>query len=300
MQNISRFIKLKVVQLIGLLSIIGVLIQVITDIDKTLSFLNEINPFVKENQDISKNINLDMDINKVNQILGMPNENDGLVFSYFTHGIQIAPDYEFQDKVGGIVVTQLKSGVSYKGYIKGIKLDNTFEEIQSVLGSPIYWGISSELTSTAIWKTENNAVVIVDFTKIKDWKANKITYSKQSSKVSYLAIVNSAIQELKAGRISVFFNELSKMSNNEIKDLKLPIISLESFKNNFLNEDYKVIGSVWNPMGGMNIILGYETDILEFWVYPLDWKQPSIRAIISIKESQKFKQNINFFSSNKK
>ena len=275
--RIKAFIIRNFKSLIAVLILFSALITGISDIDKVVNYFQKINPFSSLNKELS--INIDMNLTDVNLILGKPNETNGMLISYFSHGIQIAPDYEFRNNVGGIVVKQLPSGVMYKGIINGIKLNYTFEEIKEELGEPTYWGISSELSSTAIWTKENsNILTIVDFSKEKQWKANKITYSKQSSIVTYLAILTSAIQELKANRVSVFFEELNKKGNSKLMDADVP---LKEFIAKFLHKDYDIIGIKGNPFGGVHIILGYEDAILVFWVYPLEWEQPSIRAIIN-------------------
>ncbi|MBN3098080.1 hypothetical protein H4F38_09975 [Pectobacterium brasiliense] len=246
------------------------------------SFIMKLNPMSQENS--SPPFKIGMKITDVEKVIGEPQRVNFIAKSYFSHGIEINPDYENPDNVGGITVKTLPSGVMYKGKVDGIRLNTSFEEVKKNKGNPTYWGVESAKSSIAIWY-ENEMLTIVHFTPGKDeiWQSDSITYTKSASIVAYRAILLSVFQELKAGRVSQFAEELAERENTDFfKDNDLGLISLSSFSQQYLHLDYEFVLMKPAIGGGVELYLAFGEKLLYFWIYPLAWEKPTVRAIIDL------------------
>lgn len=257
------------------------------NLSEVLSFVEKYNPLSEENS--NPPIEIGMKITEVEDILGQPQEVGFISKSYFSHGIEINPDYESPEEVGGITVKRLPSGIMYKGKIDDIRLNDSVEEIKEAKGAPTYWGIDSPESSTAIWY-ENDFLTIVHFTANKDeiWTADSIIYTKSASFVAYRAILLSVFQELKAGRVSQFAEELAERGRDkDFNNNDLGMLSLESFSRQYLHQDYEFVLMKPALGGGAEIYLSFGDKLLYFWIYPLGWEKPTVRAIVDLEQYHK-------------
>ncbi|MEF1285946.1 hypothetical protein QTN94_19015 [Vibrio sp. M250220] len=242
-------------------------------------FFNKYNSYSERNK--TPPIKIDMPITEVEALLGQPQEIDFISRSYYSHGIEVNPDYEHQDKVGGITVTRLPSGVMFKGKVDGVSLNSSVDDIKSAKGSPTYWGVDSGGRAVAIWYA-NELLTIVHFEPNKQEisVATSITHTKAASIVAYRSILLSIFQELKAGRVSQFAEEIEARA----KSTTFPegMLTLESFANNYLHQEYQLVAMKPSLMGGAELYVGFGEKLLYFWIYPLGWTQPTLRAIVDM------------------
>lgn len=246
------------------------------------NFIMTHNPLSEENR--NPPLTIGMTIIEAEKNLGKPQEINFIARSYFSHGIEINPDYEHEDEVGGITVRKLPSGVMYRGKIEGIRLNSSFDELKDIKGNPTYWGVESSDSSTAIWY-ENENVTIVHFSPNaeKKWSADSITYTRAASMVSYRAILLSVFQELKAGRVSQFAEELAERENSDFFEKNdIGMLSLRDFSEQYLHQDYEFVLMEPALNGGAEIYLAFGEKLLVFWIYPLGWEQPTLRAILDL------------------
>ncbi|MEZ8311515.1 hypothetical protein AB6D20_019290 [Vibrio splendidus] len=253
------------------------------DSSEVLTFVNSFNPYSEENRSLP--IDIGMKISEAEMELGEPQERSFIGNSYYSHGIELNPDYEFQDKVGGVTVKRLPSGVTYKGKIDDIRLGYTIEEATEVKGSPTYWGVESQERSVAIWNDiETLTIVYFEANKNGIWVADSITYTKAASIVAYRSILLSIFQELKAGRVSIFAEELAERgSAPDFMDNELGMLTLGQFSSQYLHQKYEIVMMKPAIGGGVELYLGFnEEKVLYFWIYPLGWEQPTLRAIVDL------------------
>lgn len=281
--RIKRFFhhKKRIVMLcVGLLA--GV-VAVGNDLSELVKFVEKYNPWSEENS--AAPIRIGMDLTEVEGILGKPQEINFISRSYFSYGIEVNPDYEHREKVGGVTAKRLPSGVMYKGKIDGIRLGESANEVKEIKGEPTYWGIDASDSSTAIWYKKSDVLTIVHFSANENnvWVADSITLTRASSFVAYRAILLSVFQELKAGRVSQFAEELVEMSKKaSFKDNKIGMISLKEFSKKYLYQSYEFVFMKPAIGGGAEIYLGFGDKLLNFWVYPVGWEKPSLRAIVEM------------------
>ena len=281
MNRIGRILKNKLTVFV---LVIGFVVTQIENIEKLQEYIKPFNPFIEENQESP--ITIGMSIEKVETLLGKPHEVSVFYSSYFSHGLKISSDYEDGTLVGGVTASKLKSGRSYKGTLQGIKLGMDINQVNDVLGKPDYWGISSNDLSTALWEN-GDFITIVHYTPDKNekWNASEITHAKPSSIFTYESILNAAIQELKAGRIPKFLDELHKKSKVEYYGGN-GILKLDEFIRDYLHLESELLMIQSGDFGGAYLTYGYQNGkVLRFWIYPLGWKNPEIRTII---DYQKF------------
>ncbi|MBC5853468.1 hypothetical protein [Vibrio metschnikovii] len=248
------------------------------------SFINTYNPFSEQNS--SPPIDIGMPISEVEVLLGQPQEIDFISRSYFSHGIEVNPSYEYQDLVGGITVKKLPSGVMFKGRVDGISLNSSVDDIKNTKGRPTYWGVESDGKAVAIWYA-HDLLTIVNFEPDKNniSVATSITHTESASIVAYRSILLSIFQELKAGRVSQFAKEFEARAKSTV--LPDGMLTLESFANTYLHQKYQLIAMKPALMGGAELYVGFGDTLLYFWIYPLSWKQPTLRAIVDIEKFHK-------------
>ncbi|MGI3001345.1 hypothetical protein [Vibrio alginolyticus] len=250
-----------------------------------VTYLNSFNPYSEENSSLP--IEIGMKISDAELTLGEPQERTFIGNSYFSHGIELNPDYEFQDEVGGVTAKRLPSGIAYKGKIDGIRLGSSIEDINEEKGNPTYWGVDSEQSSVAIWNdTDTLTIVYFKANKHGVWVADSITYTKAASIVAYRSILLSVLQELKAGRVSMFAEELAERGTDpDFENNKLGMLTLNQFSKQYLHQEFEFIMMKPALGGGAELYLGFnEKKVLYFWVYPLGWEQPTIRAIVDLEK----------------
>jgi hypothetical protein len=250
-----------------------------------ITYFNSVNPYSEENRTLP--IKIGMKIADAEKVLGAPQDRNFIGNSYFSHGIELNPDYEFQDQVGGITVKRLPSGVIYKGKVDGIRLGWSIDDIKDNKGNPTYWGVESNQSSVAIWNNiKTLTIVYLKPNKQNIWVADSITYTKEASITAYRSILLSVFQELKAGRISRFAEELAERGKKpEFKKNDLGMLSLEEFSQKYLHQSFEFIMMRPAIGGGVELYLGFNKEkILYFWIYPLGWEQPTIRAIVDLEK----------------
>ena len=273
-------------KLLGIGAILLTILGIVSTVTQGGKDINEIytkfTSFLQEKQVLS--IELGMELNELNATLGEPNEVNIYEFIYLSKGIKIYPNSRMgQESVAGIVAEKLASGEVYKGYINKIKIGMSFKKITNIHGEPDYWDIN--LGKISIWADEFN-FLIVEFDD--NQKSKKITYARREAIAIYPNIVNIAIQELKAGRIPIFLDEMNpnqvKNINSTEENKENEPLSLKSFKKKFLNQNYKVISVEPAKYGGGIVYLYYteKEKMLMFWIYPLS--VPSIRGIMEIQK----------------
>ena len=218
---------------------------------------------------------------QVSQVLGKPDAIGWQIEHYYSEGIEISYDQHF-NTVDGIHVYPLSTGIAFEGTMFGIKLGDSFAKVKEVMGRPSHWGLAYENSSIAVWEIDDKFLV----TEI--WRGNSrktsllptkqlgtvksICYCNRKSYVGYNALVAIAIEQIKRGITPpVFEREDIKMTEAALDD---PIFT----------EEYEMLGVRTAPMGGAEVLVAFlESEVvIAFWVYPLQWLYPVIRAIYKL------------------
>ena len=210
------------------------------------------------------------------KILGEPQNDEGLLETYWSHGLQLYYNRHW-DKVDGILAKRQPSGISFEKEILGVRLGETFAEIKSKLGNPINWGLPDPYTSFAFYKIKGRFLTIAlwrdkpegDFIDFKMGTAYAIGYCQTHSVLACEAIVAVTIEEIRARKKPSY---LEKEPNEYNID----------FTANFFHENYILIPIQFGVIGGYFIGVYFkESDILvHFWLYDLLWSYLVVRAIV--------------------
>ena len=99
-----------------------------------------------------------------------------------------------------------------------------------------------------------------------------IAYCSPKSFVGYNALVAIAIEQIKRGVTPPAFEKEDILTINV--ELDSPIF----------NEEYEMLGARQAPAGGAEVLVVFLESkvVLAFWVYPLQWQFPVIRAIYKL------------------
>lgn len=216
---------------------------------------------------------------EVHKVLGSPTGYSKLGEEYFSLGITVFPKYGEHNVVGGLMASQLPSGIAFEGRLNGIKLGMSFAQVRSKLGNPSFWGTADAHPPIALWKQGDNlTIAYFPIPRTNNTSTvTHITYCKQSSVAAYHAIVSVALQELRAGRILEYFNELREYS--DVSDIAGGL-TFDQFRDHYSQLSYEIVAVTPNSLGGADVELLYDNDdLIIVWIYPLDWEKPSIRLI---------------------
>jgi hypothetical protein len=213
--------------------------------------------------------------------LGEPDATGWQVVQYYSEGLEISYDQHF-DTVDGLSVYSLPAGTAFEGTVFGIKLGDSFASVKDTIGRPSYWGLAYENSSVAVWEINDN-LLVVEFWRSSNAKqglmpaqqlgtVKSISYCRTKSFVAYTALVAIAIEQLSKGITPPIFTP---------GDIVTMGIELDS---PIFNEQYEVLGARPALMGGAEVLVAFpETKVLlAFWIYPLEWKYPEIRAIYKL------------------
>ncbi|MBC7933534.1 MAG: ATP-binding protein [Rubrivivax sp.] len=221
---------------------------------------------------------------RVLEALGKPNITGRNIEQYFSEGIEVSYDQHF-DTVDGLIVYPLPTGTAFEGTVFGIKLGDSFAKVKEAVGRPSHWGLAYENSSIAVWEIEDK-LLVAEFWRSSNDKTTllssqqlgtvkSISYCNRKSFVGYNALVAIAIEQIKRAITPTSFeSENIVMMNIEIDS---PIF----------NEDYEILGARPALMGGAEVLVAFIESkvVLAFWVYPLEWKYPVIRAIYKLGEA---------------
>jgi hypothetical protein len=99
-----------------------------------------------------------------------------------------------------------------------------------------------------------------------------ISHCNRKSFVGYSALVAIAIEQIKRNVTPQAFETEEIMTINVEPDSPL------------FNEEYEMLGVRPAPMGGAEVLVTFLESkvVLAFWVYPLEWQYPVIRAIYKL------------------
>ena len=184
----------------------------------------------------------------------------------------------------GISIYYLPSGTAFEGTLLGIKLGDPFSKVKENLGNPLYWGLSYEKSSIAVWEfdekllliriwSNKNGDVSIPFQQLGTVRS--ISYCNQKSFIAYNALVARAIDQIGRGEIPKEF---------EHENISISGIELNS---PIFQEEYELLGAQPAMFGGAEVLVGFpETkEVIAFWIYPLQWRYPVIRAIYKMENS---------------
>jgi hypothetical protein len=236
---------------------------------------------VKSENDYSKILSLGTTKKQSHKILGDPQNDEELLETYWSHGLQLYYNRHW-DKVDGILVNRQPSGVSFEGEILGVRLGVTFAEIKSKLGNPINWGLPDPYTSFAFYKIENRFLTIAlwrdkpegDFIDFKMGTAYAIGYCETHSVLACEAIVAVTIEEIRARKKLSYFER-------EPEEYEI------DFNADFFHDNYILIPTQFGMFGGYFVGVYFkESDTLvDFWLYDLVWNYLVVR-MISIRQNE--------------
>ncbi len=214
-------------------------------------------------------------------VLGKPDATGWQIEHYYSEGIEISYDQHF-DTVDGLNVYPLLTGTAFEGTIFGIKLGDSFARVKEIIGRPSHWGLAYENSSIAvweiddkllvveIWRTNNNKKTLLSSQQLGTVKS--ICYCNRKSFVGYNALVAIAIEQSKRGITPPAFER------NDILTTDIELNNLIS------SEEYEMLGARLAIMGGAEVLVAFIESkvVLAFWVYPLGWEHPVIRAIYKL------------------
>lgn len=208
--------------------------------------------------------------------LGEPQNENGLVDTFWSHGIQVYYNRHW-NKVDGVLIKRQPSGVSYEGEIQGIQLGESFAEIKSKIGNPINWGLPDPYTSFAFYKINNRFLTIAlwrnkpegDFVDFRLGSAFAIGYSEQHSVLACEPIVAITIEEIRAGRKLTYLEK-------EKHDYDI------DFSAGFFHENYILLPTQFGMFGGYFVSVYFKDSkkLIDFWLYDLAWSYLVIRMIV--------------------
>lgn len=216
------------------------------------------------------------------ELLGEPDDAGQIVDHYYSEGIEISYDQHF-GTVDGLSVYPLPSGTAFEGTVCGIKLGDSFATVKDSIGRPSHWGLAYENSSMAVWEIDDK-LVVVEF-----WRSNprtttllpsqqlgtvkSISYCNRKSFVGYNALVAIAIEQMRRGVTPSAF---------EKEDILTIDVELDS---PIFAEEYEMLGARLAPSGGAEVLVAFIESkvVLAFWVYPLKWRDPVIRAIYKLR-----------------
>lgn len=182
----------------------------------------------------------------------------------------------------GLIVYPLPSGTAFEGTVFGIKLGDSFARVKEIVGRPSHWGLAYENSSIAVWEVDDKLLVVEFWRSANDKKTllssqqlgtvKSISYCNRKSFVGYNALVAIAIEQIKRGITPPAF---------EKEDILMIDVELNS---PIFDEEYEMLGARPALGGGAEVIVGFVKSkiALAFWVYPLQWEYPVIRAIYKL------------------
>lgn len=229
-------------------------------------------------------IKLNDSMEHVLEVLGEPDATGWQIAHYYSEGIELSFDQHF-DFVEGISIYHLPTGTAFEGTLLGIKLGDSFSSVKEKLGKPALWGLAYAKGTMAVWEFDDKLFMITIWSnKNKDntipfqqlGTVNTISYSNQKSFVGYNILVVRAINQIREGKIPKEF---------EREDILIDNIDLDS---SLFHQEYELLGAQQALMGGAEVWIGFpETkEVVAFWVYPLRWQFPVIRAIYKLQPNQ--------------
>lgn len=212
----------------------------------------------------------------VHKSLGEPQCDYGLIEAFWSHGIQVYYN-RHANKVDGVLLKRLPSGVIYEGNLLGIRLGSSFAEVKSILGNPINWGLPDTYTSFAFYHINNRYLTLAiwrnkpkeqDF----DFKIGSIygiAYCDEYSALACEPIVAITIEDIRTARKSKFLEH-----------------GLETFHDvdpqaSFFHEPYDMVPAQFGIFGGyfVTVIFRESKKVLIFWLYDLGWASFVVRMI---------------------
>ncbi|MCA1643718.1 MAG: ATP-binding protein [Acidobacteria bacterium] len=218
---------------------------------------------------------------RVFEILGEPDVTGWQVVQYYSEGIEISYDQHF-DTVDGLIVYPLPAGTAFEGTVFGIKLGDSFARVKEIVGRPSHWGLAYENSSIAVWEIDDKLLVVEFWRSSNDKKTllssqqlgtvKSISYCNRKSFVGYNALVAITIEQIKRGITPPLF---------ETENIVLMNVELDS---PIFDEDYEMLGARAALAGGAEVLVAFIESkvVLAFWVYPLQWQYPVIRAIYKL------------------
>lgn len=230
---------------------------------------------VKIENDYDKILNLGITKRQAHKILGEPQSDEGLLETYWSHGLQIYYNRHW-NKVDGVLAKRQPSGVSFENEIHGVRLGETFAEIKSKLGNPINWGLPDPYTSFAFYKVNSRFLTIAlwrnkpegDFIDFKMGSAYAIGYCETHSVLACEAIVAATIEEIRTHK---------KLSYLERKPSEYEI----DFDAIFFHENYILMPTQFGMFGGYFVSVYFKDSetVVDFWLYDLLWSYLVVRMI---------------------
>jgi hypothetical protein len=224
-------------------------------------------------------VKLNDPFDQVIEVLGQPDATGWQVAQYYSEGIEIYFDQHF-DFVEALTIYHLPSGTACEGTLFGIKLGDSFIKVKSLLGPPAYWGLVYEKSSMAVWEFVDTLLVIqvwsdknrtgaVPFQQLGTVRL--ISHCNRKSQVAYSAMVVKVIQQIRQGTVPKEF---------ESEDISVSGIKLDD---PIFHETYELLGVRQAIMGGAEVLIGFHESktVIAFWIYPLMWRNPVVRAIYS-------------------
>ncbi len=218
---------------------------------------------------------------RVLEVLGKSDATGWNIEHYYSEGIEISYDQHF-DTVDGLIAYPLPSGTAFEGTVFGIKLGDSFAKVKEIIGPPSHWGLAYEHSSIAVWEIDDKLLVAEFWRSSSNDKTplptqqsgtvKSISYCNRKSFVGYNALVAIAIEQIQRGVTPPAF---------ETEDILTMNIDLDS---PILNEEYEILGARPAIMGGAEVLVAFIKSkvVLAFWIYPLQWQYPVVRAIYKL------------------
>jgi hypothetical protein len=218
---------------------------------------------------------------RVLEVFGQPDATGWQIEQYYSTGIEISYDQHF-DTVDGLAVYPLPAGTAFEGTVFGIKLGDSFTKVKEVIGRPSHWGLAYENSSIAVWEIDDKLLVVEIWRSSSNKKTllssqqlgtvKSIAYCNRKSLVGYNALVAIAIEQIKRGITPPAFENDDILTRNV------------EFDSAIFEEDYEILGARPAIMGGAEVLVAFieSNAVLAFWIYPLRWQYPVIRAIYKL------------------
>lgn len=226
-------------------------------------------------------VKLEDTMEHVLEVLGEPDGTGWRIAHYYSEGIEISYDQHY-DFVDGVSIYHLPSGTAFEGTLFGIKLGDSFAKVKDSVGNPSYWGLCYQKSSVAVWEIDDKLLFVMIWSnKNHDdsipfqqlGTVRTISYCNKKSFIGYNALVARAMEQIGRGEIPNDF---------EREDITITGIDLNS---PLFQKEYELLGARPALMGGAEVLVGFteSKEVIAFWIYPLQWQYPVIRAIYNLR-----------------
>ena len=224
---------------------------------------------------------------QVREQLGEPQEVSKATDNFYSEGITVYYDIH-NGQVDGLLAQPLKSGVAFSGTVHGISIGDDFSDARSKLGTPVDWGLPFETMSLATWEIDTDRLLIAYIDRPNEAALNRKTVGiirsigtcTTKSFLSYIAVVSISIEQIRAGKTPTRIEDdtvLEARIGSGPDEIRLIDVDFDA---SFFAKEYNIVSVELGLMGGAWVYAVFGSNrYIAFWLYPLRWEFPVIRAI---------------------